>query len=303
MKETIDLSANSHLEKFAGIVSDVFASFLLAVMSKEVTVTKSGAFFCDVSELVSGYEGQIHAVATEENSKGDVGILVNIQTATRLVDMMLGGDGESSDTVDEESLDAIVELGSQLLSGLNVPLETAISRKVNIKTTSAVLCSASANFNATKYAAFDFNAKSPDKAVTLRVFLSEEVINYINTGDKGSSSSASGGSGSTSSFGVGSPQSYGGVEYDGSTQNLGLLLDIDIPISVRMGTAKLFLKDILGLGPGNIVELEQNADEPIELVVNGKVIAIGEVVIIDGYFGFRIKEIISKADRIKNLKN
>ena len=66
---------------------------------------------------------------------------------------------------------------------------------------------------------------------------------------------------------------------------------------------KLFLKDILGLGPGNIVELEQNADDPIELAINDKVIARGEVVIVDGYFGFRIKEIVSKAERIRKLKD
>ena len=93
-------------------------------------------------------------------------------------------------------------------------------------------------------------------------------------------------------------------ESSGNTpKNLDLLLDIDIPISVRMGSAKLFLKDILGLGPGNIVELEQNADDPIELAINDKVIARGEVVIVDGYFGFRIKEIVSRAERIRKLKD
>ena len=51
------------------------------------------------------------------------------------------------------------------------------------------------------------------------------------------------------------------------------------------------------------MELEQNADDPIELAINDKVIARGEVVIVDGYFGFRIKEIVSKAERIRKLKD
>jgi flagellar motor switch protein FliN/FliY len=87
------------------------------------------------------------------------------------------------------------------------------------------------------------------------------------------------------------------------SHNLEMLMDIEIPISVRMGSSRLFLKHILGLGPGNIVELDQNANEPVELAINDKAIARGEVVIVDGYFGFRIKEIISKADRLKRLRD
>ena len=98
------------------------------------------------------------------------------------------------------------------------------------------------------------------------------------------------------------------AESSGNTpKNLDLLLDIDIPISVRMGSAKLFLKDILGLGPGNIVELEQNADDPIELAINDKVIARGEVVIVDGNFGL-VEAILALglkrlSVKLKELKN
>ena len=66
-----------------------------------------------------------------------------------------------------------------------------------------------------------------------------------------------------------------------------MLMDIEIPLSVRLGT-KEKLKDILKLEIGNAVTLEQNT---VELVANDKVIALGEVVVIDGYFGFKVRKI------------
>nr|WP_278252188.1 flagellar motor switch protein FliN [Deferrivibrio essentukiensis] len=82
-----------------------------------------------------------------------------------------------------------------------------------------------------------------------------------------------------------------------------MLLDVEIPVSVRIGSTKMFLKDIVGIGPGNIIELDNYADEPIELLVNNKPIARGEVVIVDGFFGIRIKEIISREERLKKLRD
>lgn len=86
------------------------------------------------------------------------------------------------------------------------------------------------------------------------------------------------------------------------TRNLNMLLDVEVPVSIRMGTSKLFLKDVLGLSPGNIIELDEYADDLIQLTIGDKTIARGEVVIVDGYFAFRIKAIMSKTDRIQQLR-
>ncbi len=86
------------------------------------------------------------------------------------------------------------------------------------------------------------------------------------------------------------------------TRNLNMLLDVEVPVSIRMGTSKLFLKDVLGLSPGNIIELDEYADDLIQLTIGDKAIARGEVVIVDGYFAFRIKAIMSKTDRIQQLR-
>lgn len=85
--------------------------------------------------------------------------------------------------------------------------------------------------------------------------------------------------------------------------NLGLILDVGLQLSVELGRTHKKIKDILELNIGSIVELDKLAGEPVELLVNGKLIAKGEVVVIDENFGVRVTEIISPIDRVKNLNS
>lgn len=85
-------------------------------------------------------------------------------------------------------------------------------------------------------------------------------------------------------------------------KNIDLILDVPLDISVVLGRTKKKIKDILSLSTGSLIELEKLAEEPVEILVNGKKIAFGEVVVVDENFGVRITSIISNADRIKSLK-
>ncbi|MGV3024284.1 flagellar motor switch phosphatase FliY [Clostridium thermobutyricum] len=84
--------------------------------------------------------------------------------------------------------------------------------------------------------------------------------------------------------------------------NIDLILDVPLEISVVLGRTKKSIKDILSLGTGSLIELEKLAEEPVEILVNGKNIAYGEVVVVDENFGVRITSIASSSDRIKSLK-
>jgi flagellar motor switch protein FliN/FliY len=86
-----------------------------------------------------------------------------------------------------------------------------------------------------------------------------------------------------------------------STRNLELLLDVELPVSVSFGRAQLQLKDVIKLTTGSIVELNRSVSEPVDIIVNNCVIARGEVVVIEGNFGVRIKQIVSKEDRLRSL--
>lgn len=302
MIETVNFVSSPNLEKFAELISSTFASSLSAISSKSVDLSVESVNRCDAEGLIADYENETYVVAKEEVGGYSAGLFFRTRDITKLADFMLAGDGESKNEIDDDTKDAVQELTSQLLSSLNVPSEEAFNKKFNFKCDNIVKNSTPSAFNAAEYVAINLSGTVNNESLKFRFFCDSKIESKLGVQDDdnlltdGSIEALLGDAGisfdSDSSSGSGS-----------TPKNLDLLLDIDIPISVRMGSAKLFLKDILGLGPGNIVELEQNADDPIELAINDKVIARGEVVIVDGYFGFRIKEIVSKAERIRKLKD
>jgi flagellar motor switch protein FliN/FliY len=86
-------------------------------------------------------------------------------------------------------------------------------------------------------------------------------------------------------------------------QNISLLLDVEMTLTVELGRTKQLVQDILGLGEGSIIELDKLAGEPVDLLVNGKLIAKGEVVVIDENFGVRVTDIVSPADRLAGIQH
>ena len=83
--------------------------------------------------------------------------------------------------------------------------------------------------------------------------------------------------------------------------NIDMLLDLELPIVVRFGSRQMPLAEILETGPGTVIELDKASDAPVELFVNNKLLAKGDVVALDGYYGVRITEVISAADRVRSL--
>jgi flagellar motor switch protein FliN/FliY len=85
-------------------------------------------------------------------------------------------------------------------------------------------------------------------------------------------------------------------------QNLDFILDIPLKVSVELGRAQIIIKDLLQLGQGSVLELDKLAGEPLEVLVNGKLVARGEVVVVNEKFGIRLTDIISPLERIETLK-
>lgn len=85
------------------------------------------------------------------------------------------------------------------------------------------------------------------------------------------------------------------------SRTLELLLDVELPVSVSFGRAQLALKDVIKLTTGSIVELNRTIMEPVEVIVNNCVIARGEVVVVEGNFGVRIQQVVSREERLRTL--
>lgn len=85
-------------------------------------------------------------------------------------------------------------------------------------------------------------------------------------------------------------------------QNLDFILDIPLKVTVELGRTEVIIKDLLQLGQGSVLELDKLAGEPLEILVNGKLVAKGEVVVVNEKFGIRLTDIISPIERIETLK-
>ena len=83
--------------------------------------------------------------------------------------------------------------------------------------------------------------------------------------------------------------------------NLNLVLDIPVQLSVELGRTKLPIKQVLQLKPGSIVELDSVAGEPVDVLVNGYLIAQGEVVVVNGKFGIRLTDVVTPSERFKRV--
>ncbi|MEW6542365.1 MAG: flagellar motor switch protein FliN [Nitrospirota bacterium] len=83
--------------------------------------------------------------------------------------------------------------------------------------------------------------------------------------------------------------------------NLDLVLDIPMQVSVQLGTARMLIRELLQLGQGSVIELEKLAGEPMEVLVNNKLVARGEVVVVNEKFGIRLTDVVSPSERIQQL--
>jgi len=83
--------------------------------------------------------------------------------------------------------------------------------------------------------------------------------------------------------------------------NLAVLMDVQLPVSIRFGETEMVLEEIVKLGVGSVIELNSGMDQPVELVVNNRILARGEVVTVDGFYGIRITEITNAGERFKSL--
>lgn len=97
-------------------------------------------------------------------------------------------------------------------------------------------------------------------------------------------------------------QPFGDGEPPPVPHNIELILDVPLGLTVELGRTEKAIRDILALGPGSLVELDRLAGESVDVMVNGKLIAKGEVVVVDENFGVRITEIVSRAERVRKLR-
>jgi flagellar motor switch protein FliN/FliY len=97
------------------------------------------------------------------------------------------------------------------------------------------------------------------------------------------------------------PFSTGSMNPDGSMSDINMVLDIPVQLSVELGRTKVPIKHILQLGQGSVVELDALAGEPMDVLVNGYLIAQGEVVVVNDKFGIRLTDVVTPSERLRRV--
>ncbi len=94
----------------------------------------------------------------------------------------------------------------------------------------------------------------------------------------------------------------GGASAPAADVNLDLVLDVPVDVSLRVGSTDITIRDLVSLVEGSVVSLDQDAGEPMDVLVNGTLIAHGEIVIVDEQYGVRLTDVVSPAERIEKLQ-
>jgi flagellar motor switch protein FliN len=92
------------------------------------------------------------------------------------------------------------------------------------------------------------------------------------------------------------------AEAVGTPKNIDFILDIPMSVTVYVGSTKMAIRDLLQLAQGSVIELDKVAGEPMEVMVNNKLVARGEVVVVNEKFGIRLTDVVSAAERVQHLR-
>ncbi len=296
----MNLNNEKSIKDFTELLSENFKSSLSTILNKDVTVNIEEVATYDTDDILDSFDNQAFIMISESSNELNGGILFKNTDITSLTDLMMMGEGEGKEELSDEDKDAIKELVTQLVSSLNVPFNEKFSSTVAFSVDSVETVDASLLdvFSTQQFFGIDLTFSFDSFNIPARFFMEESFTFLLGSGLEDNELE-----GQDFVFPDDDDTVQDNVNCAIESGNINMLLDVDIPVSVRVGSTRMFLKDIVSLGPGNIVELEEYADEPVELIINDKVIARGEVVIVDGYFGFRVKEIVSRAERIQKLKD
>jgi flagellar motor switch protein FliN/FliY len=248
-------------------------------LNKEESISESSAVSAPLA---------IIEILAQGASGGKISLALAVSLATALGDLMLGGEGEEQSEMSEDDLDATKEIVSNIFGAL----ATSISAQQEMPQLSFEIQNISflaegemALNDFYKLYTYDVSIASTTAAMIMAV--DKTFISNFEAIQEEDSTAVS----------CEKPQLS-----EEELKNISLIMDVELPVRVRIGTKTVLLKDVLNMDIGSIVELDQLANEPLDVLIGDKVIAKGEVIIVDGNFGVQIVEIDTPQNRLNQLR-
>ncbi|WP_187917221.1 flagellar motor switch protein FliY [Helicobacter pylori] len=239
----------------------------------------------------------ISAIEKEESS---IELVAPVVLVTALSDLMLGGEGASKEEMNDDDLDAFKEMSSNIFGAIATSLKSQeLLPKLNFTTINAEIAKElpkKEDYAKMMVFSFKMEALKESQIILLTTVAFESQFEKTHQEEKEEKEE-------TTKSAVEEVKTQDVSLENIEIRNISMLLDVKLNVKVRIGQKKMILKDVVSMDIGSVVELDQLVNDPLEILVDDKVIAKGEVVIVDGNFGIQITDIGTKKERLEQLKN
>lgn len=275
------------INDFINLIQNESISTIEGLTGKQTLISHNDL----ISKNKINIQGKFALIELANNNSSKLSFIAPASLSSTLADLMLGGEGISKNIISDEDLDAIKEIVSNIFGALS----TTLKGQKNLPKMDFKVLSAKSLENNIDLNDFDlgcqFNFNMDNLHSNFVILFSKSIIEEFEQGIQKNNN-----------------MQNENIEHSGHNlnpseiRNINMLLDVKMQVKVRIGQKKMLLKDVISMDIGSVIELNQLANDPLEILVGDKVIAKGEVVIIDGNFGVQITEIGTKKERLEQLK-
>ena len=284
---------------------------ILGVASSHEKPAIRGITAGEFTDLSGQFPVAMHA---KVKTGGAVALMMTAQDAARLASLVLTGKATAKDSLDQADLDSLKEIADPCLGGgiSNLHEMTGVELALlELEVVSGDATELAARLGESATVALFHFAIPPDLDGQGALVLADGVEALV-TGalrPSGAGGATEGRESEIHNVSINQEKIMTNPSSSASNKpteplpaNMDMILDIRLMATARLGHIEMPIKDILALGPGSIFEVGRTVDEPIDLLVNDKLIARGDVVVVDEKFGVRITEIVSTRERIESLR-
>lgn len=278
------------------MINDFLKVFVDEATSTIEGLTGKSAKFSEYQEFDVGAQDSIKPplvrAVFHTSDGGKFGILASAVLMGAITEWMMGETEISKKSeLDSDAMDGAKEVASNIISAVSTTLGAQKEiPKISLMLEKCDFVPDSLDLD-TFHKLFFYDVQIADLNEKFALVMDERLYSTL-TQANAESESAEGSESSESKI----------IKIEGELKNINLIMDVRLPIRVRIGNKKMLLKDVLTMDIGSVVELNQLANDPLEILIGDKRVAYGEVVIVDGNFGVQITEIGTKKERLEQLR-
>lgn len=294
------------LKLVLGIFTDSFGQSLSTITNTDTNLRIDKVEQISEEELKGLFSGEVLKIVVNPVTgiEGEFTFVWTKEFAAKVADMMSAGKGDVPFS-EEEHLEPVQEITSQLMGPVTTEINQYTETKVEFdppivalvnfdeiieqlhSQTTALITGSLGDFEFTQLLSI------PDS-------LAEELAGFTIPVEEILSESAGEVLSERVEF---EPFPKSATKLEGNADNIELLMDLQLQVSIELGRTKLFIKNILELGQGSVIELNKLSGDPVDIYVNEKKFAEGEVVVVDENFGVRITDVIAPSERVQKLSS